>query len=80
MALASTSAGWLEGERSRSSADSEQKRLLADKAISAWQSEVGVNLDDELTALMALERSYQASTRLISSVNSMFDALLAAVR
>lgn len=80
LALATTSAGWLEGERAASSADSEQKRVLAEKTIGAWQSEVGVNLDDELTALMALERSYQASTRLISSVNSMFDALLSAVR
>ncbi|MGD9804076.1 MAG: flagellar hook-associated protein FlgK [Hyphomicrobiaceae bacterium] len=80
MALASTSAGWLEGQRSTNRADSEQKKVLAEKAMGAWQSEVGVNLDDELTALMALERSYQASTRLISSVNSMFDALLSAVR
>jgi len=80
LAFATASAGWLEGERSTSSADSEQKRLLADKAAGAWQSEAGVNLDDELSALMALERSYQASTRLISAVNSMFDALLSAVR
>jgi len=80
LALATTSAGWVEGERSSSSADSEQKKILAGKASSAWHSEVGVNLDDELTALMALERSYQASSRLISSVNAMFDALLSAVR
>jgi flagellar hook-associated protein 1 FlgK len=80
MALATTSAGWLEEQRSTVSAESEQKKVLAEKAIGAWQSEVGVNLDDELAALMALERSYQASTRLITSINSMFDALLSAVR
>jgi flagellar hook-associated protein 1 FlgK len=80
LAFATTSAGWLEGERSSSDAASEQSKVIAEKATSAWQSEVGVNLDDELTALMALERSFQASTRLISSVNTMFDALLSAVR
>ncbi|MGE0768257.1 MAG: flagellar hook-associated protein FlgK [Hyphomicrobiaceae bacterium] len=80
LALATSSAGWVEGQRSAGSADSEKKQVLAERAFGAWQSEVGVNLDDELTALMALERSYQASTRLISSVNSMFDALLSAVR
>lgn len=79
-ALAIASAGWLEGERSAKTKDSEQDKVLAEKATGAWQSKVGVNLDDELTALMALERSYQASTRLISSVNTMYDALLAAVR
>jgi len=80
LALATTSAGWLEGQRSSGDAVNEQNKVIAEKATSAWQSEVGVNLDDELTALMALERSFQASTRLISSVNTMFDALLSAVR
>lgn len=79
LALATTSAGWLEGERSAASGADEKNQVLATKAISAWQSEVGVNLDDELASLMTLERSYQASSRLISAVNSMFDALLSAV-
>lgn len=78
--LAATSAGWLEGERSATHARLEAKTVLADRALAAWQSSVGVNLDDELTALMSLERSYQASTRLISSINAMFDSLLAATR
>ena len=43
-------------------------------------SGVGVNLDEELTSLMALEKSFQASSRLITTVNGMFDALLQATR
>lgn len=78
--LAATSAGWLEGERSATQGRHEAKKVLTDRALAAWQSSVGVNLDDELTALMSLERSYQASTRLINAVNVMFDSLLAATR
>lgn len=78
--LAATSAGWLEGERSATHEKLEGKRVLAERALGSWQSRVGVNLDDELTALMSLERSYQASSRLINSVNVMFDSLIAATR
>jgi len=77
---ASTSAGWLNEQRRTSSEVDENQAVLADRALGAWQSRVGVNLDTELAALIALERSYQASTRLISSVNSMFDSLLDATR
>ena len=53
-------------------------QVISQQALTAWQDSVSINLDDELTSLIALERSYQASSRLITTVNSMFDALLGA--
>lgn len=79
LGLASTSAGWLEGQRSTTHAALEDREVLGERALSAWQGQVGVNLDEEMTSLMSLERSYQASARLISTVNQMFDSLFRAV-
>lgn len=76
--FAANSAGWLANERQISSDQVQDKQVLNERATGAWQSRVGVNIDDELTTLIALERSYQASSRLITSVNAMFDALLSA--
>jgi len=76
--LASDSAGWVEGERRSTTGRFEAKQVVAERAVGAWQDRVGINLDEELTALIALERSYQASSRLITTVNGMYDALLSA--
>jgi flagellar hook-associated protein 1 len=78
LGLASTSAGWLEGERSTAHAQLEDREVLGERALSAWQGQIGINLDEEMTTLMSLERSYQASARLISTVNQMFDSLFRA--
>jgi flagellar hook-associated protein 1 FlgK len=78
--LAVDSAGWVEAERAASREVFELQSAIAERAVGAWQSDIGVNLDGELAALIALERSYQASTRLLGSLTGMFDALLAATR
>jgi flagellar hook-associated protein 1 FlgK len=78
LGLASTSAGWIEGQRSTAQAQLEDREVLGERALSAWQGRIGVNLDEEMTTLMSLERSYQASSRLISTVNQMFDSLFRA--
>jgi flagellar hook-associated protein 1 FlgK len=80
LAYAADSAGWLEATRAGNHEQLESKRVLAERTLGAWQSRIGVDLDGELAALIALERSYQASSRLISSVDGMFDALLLAIR
>jgi flagellar hook-associated protein 1 len=51
---------------------------MNERATLAWQGQVGINIDEEMTSLMSLERSYQATARLISTVDSMFAAILKA--
>ncbi len=80
LGFAADSAGWLESGRSANTKQLLQKQVLNERATGAWQSSVGINLDDEMTSLMSLEKSFQASSRLINTVNAMFDALLQVVR
>lgn len=79
IAYASSSAGWLEGERSKRTGELENSKVLNDRAVGAWQNRVGINVDDEMAKLMALQQSYQASSRLITAVNSMMDSLFRAM-
>lgn len=77
-AFASASAGWLENARSDAGGRLEQAEALAQRTTTAWQDRIGINIDDQMTELIALERSYQASSRLLTAVGDMFNALFRA--
>ena len=48
------------------------------RASDALSSATGINLDEEMTRLLDLELSYQASSKLITTIDGMFNALLTA--
>ncbi len=79
MTLAIDQATYVEGVRAESESLRSDAQAQSARAVSAWQSEVGINVDEELMQMMSLERSYQATSRLITTVNTMFDSLLQAV-
>lgn len=78
--LADRSAGWLSGEIADASDRSEQRTAIRDRAVGALGSAVGVSLDQEMANMLVLERSYQASARLITVADSMLQTLLDSVR
>ena len=49
-------------------------------AADALTAETGVSLDAEMSRLLEIEQAYGASARLIATVGTMFDTLMAAVR
>jgi flagellar hook-associated protein 1 len=49
-------------------------------AQSASDSESGVNLDEELTSMLMYQRSYQASSKVITAVDDMLQTLIGMVR
>ena len=73
-----SSVGWLEATRQSASQKADYTDTLSTRAKSALQSQTGVNIDDEMTAMLDLERSYQASSKIIATVDQMFGALLEA--
>lgn len=76
--FASDSEGWFEKERSDVSEAKDYTTIVAENSRTALSSVTGVNLDEEMTKLMDLERSYQASSRLLQVVDQMYAAILAA--
>lgn len=71
--------GWFEGVRQQASTAADAKEALATRTAEALSNETGVNVDTEMSLLLDLEHTYQASARILNSVNQMLDSLLDAV-
>jgi len=80
MSYAAQSVGWLDGQRSDATQATTSKEALFTRLSEKLSNETGVNIDEEMAMLLQLEQSYEASARLISAVDEMMNALLAAVR
>ena len=77
---AESSIGYLDSIRSTASRAAESDAALSERLSSMLSASTGVNLDEELSMLIELEQSYQASARIISTVDEMFAALFGAFR
>jgi len=73
---ANASVSWLEGQNQQASNASAYQNALATQATSALSNATGVNLDAQLTNMLNLENTYASTAKLLTTVNSMFSALL----
>ena len=78
--FASDSIGWLELNRSEADSASETRQATLFRSTEALSNITGVSLDEEMSMLLQLEQSYKAAARLISVVDEMLQALMAAAR
>lgn len=76
--FASSSVSWLQSARQSAVNDADYNDTLLQRSADALSKETGVSLDEEMTLLLDLERSYQASSKLISTIDNMLTALLQA--
>lgn len=77
--FAASSASWIETQRKSADVQVQYQNTLLDRSYSALSNVNGVNMDDELSLMLQVERTYSASSKLISTVDSMLNTLLAAV-
>jgi flagellar hook-associated protein 1 FlgK len=77
--FASSSVAWLQEARKIADNEFEYRETLYQRSTEAYSKVTGVNLDEEMTILLELERSYQTSSKLVSVIDSMFDQLVQAV-
>jgi flagellar hook-associated protein 1 FlgK len=77
---ASSSISWLELSRQQASDAGDVKSALMLRTTQALSNETGVNIDEEMSLLLDLEHSYQASARLIKTVDEMMNTLMAMVQ
>ncbi|RVD59946.1 flagellar hook-associated protein FlgK [Mesorhizobium sp. M2D.F.Ca.ET.185.01.1.1] len=71
--------GWFEGVRQQASTNADNKQALAARTAEALSNDTGVNVDQEMSLLLDLEHTYQASAHMMKTVGDMLDSLLAAV-
>ena len=78
--FASSSASWIENRRKTADDSSKYQNTLLDRSNAALSNVNGVNMDDEMSTMLQVERTYSASSKIISAVDDMLNTLLAAVK
>jgi len=76
---ASSSSSWIENQRKTADANVTYQKTLLDRSTAALSNVSGVNMDDEMSLMLQVERTYSASSKIISTVDQMLQSLLAAV-
>ncbi len=77
--LATNSVGWLESARKTASDASTQASAVAAQATSALSNATGVNMDDQMSQMLDLENTYQASAKMMATVDTMYSTLFTAL-
>lgn len=77
--FASSSASWIESQRKTADDSVQYQNTLLDRSTAALSNVNGVNMDDEMALMLQVERTYSASSKIISTVDEMLQSLLAAV-
>ncbi len=79
-AFSAASVSWLESERKDASSAADYSSTLVAHASDALSNATGVNLDDEMSQLLDLEKSYQASSKLLAVIDEMLAGFIAGIR
>ncbi|MEQ1671610.1 MAG: flagellar basal body rod C-terminal domain-containing protein, partial [Hyphomicrobium sp.] len=78
--LAGDSIAWLADIRKSTQSESDYRSVVKDRALSSLTKTSGVSLDEEMANMLELERTFQATARLISAVDTMLESLMSSVR
>jgi flagellar hook-associated protein 1 FlgK len=78
--FAGSSVSWLEAKRKNASDEATYSQTLLERSAEALSNVSGVNMDDEMSFMLQIERTFSASSKLIATVDAMLKDLLATVR
>ena len=78
--FAGSSTSWLESARKGANDEATYSQTLLERSADALSNVSGVNMDDEMSFMLQVERTFSASSKVISTVDNMLQQLLAAVR
>lgn len=76
---ATSSLGWFEAQRQQAKDTESYQSTLLSQTTDALSNATGVNLDEQMSKMLDLENSYQASAKLISAIDAMYKALFQAL-
>lgn len=76
---ATSSVGWFAAQRQQATNDASYQTTLLSETTQALSNAIGVNLDQQMSKMLDLENSYQASAKLLSAVDAMYSALFQAL-
>ncbi len=77
---ATSSIGWFEAQRQNADNATTYQNALLTQTQTALSSANGVNLDQQMSQMLSLENSYQASAKLLATVNNIYTTLFTAMQ
>jgi flagellar hook-associated protein 1 FlgK len=75
----SSSASWLNAVLSSADTDAQYQTAVVQRTAEALSNVRGVNMNDEMTVMTQIERTFSASSKVIATIDDMLKDLLAAV-
>jgi flagellar hook-associated protein 1 FlgK len=75
---ANASVSWLQAQNRQANDAASYQASVVSQVGSALSNATGVNLDTEMTNMLNIENSYTTTAKLLTTVNQMFSALIAA--
>lgn len=78
--FATLSDGWLAAQKQQADSANTYQQAMLSQSSTALSNAVGVNLDSQMAKMLDLENSYQATAKLLASVNSLYTTLFDAIR
>jgi flagellar hook-associated protein 1 FlgK len=78
--FASSSVSWVEAARQAATNGADYQTTLVERSSEALSNATGVNLDNEMSLLLDLEKSYQASSKLLATIDDMLASFIAEIR
>lgn len=79
-AFASSSDGWLSAQKQQASNANTYQSAMLSQSTQALSNAVGVNLDSQMAKMLDLENSYQATAKLMATVDSLYTTLFNAIK
>jgi flagellar hook-associated protein 1 FlgK len=76
---ANASVSWLQGQNQQASDQATYQNAVVTQATGALSNATGVNLDSQMTNMLNIENTYTTSAKLLTTVTTMFNSLLAAI-
>ena len=78
--LASQSEAWFERTRQEATDQATDSNASLVQAAAAFSNATGVNIDDQMSQMLDLENSYQASAKMMATIDTMYAALFSALK
>jgi flagellar hook-associated protein 1 FlgK len=74
-----SSIGWIGAQRQNASRERTYQNAIVTQTTVTLSSTTGVNIDEQMTQMLTLENAFQASAKLLQTINSVYEALFAAI-
>lgn len=74
-----SSIGWIGGQRQNALRERTYQSATLSQSILTLSNTTGVNIDEQMTHMLTLENAFQASAKLLQTINEVYDSLFAAI-